>query len=321
MAATGQPTGSGLHILVTGSAAHLARPLLPLLCADARIAKVIGVDVRASGFAHTKYREHHIDVRASELAARMRGIDALIHLAFVVLPAHNQGVRCERGVMQDINLRGSANVFTLARAAGVRRIVHISSAVVYGAWPENAAALSESAPRRAMAGFAYAEDKVAVEDWLDAFEASSGQPSVVRLRPHVILGPHAQPLLRWLLRQPCYPRLPDPQPLTQCVWEDDVARAIVAAVHSQATGAFNLAADPPLSFRDMQRARHRLAVPLPYRAASWLHRALWRVSPAVGEPAWLEGMRYSLAVDSRRARSELGWQPMKNSYQCLRALN
>jgi len=312
--------------LVTGSASHLARVLLPRLCADEDVTQVLGVDLRASGFAHAKYAEVQDDVRSPELGRHLRGIDAVIHLAFVVLPSslrgrsrHRHG---HRELTRDINVNGSANVFTLARQARVAQVVHLSSAAVYGAWPDNPPLLDESSPRRAMPGFAYAEDKVVVEDWLDAFEAGAGQdtgpvPNVVRLRPHVILGPHAQPLLRWLLRQPFYPSLPDPQPLTQCVWEDDVAEAILSALRCPRGGCFNLAADPPLSFRDMQRARHALALPLPFALARALHRGLWHISGIAGEPGWFEGMRYSLAVDSRRAERELHWQATRSTYECL----
>jgi len=318
-----------VRVLVTGSASHLARVLLPRLCLEADVSQVLGVDLRASGFRHAKYTEVQDDVRSPELGRHLRGVDAVIHLAFVVLPTslkgrpwHRNG---HRALMRDINVNGSANVFALARAAGVTRIVHLSSAAVYGAWPDNPPLLDESSPRRAMPGFAYAEDKVAVEDWLDAFEADAKPghapvPGVVRLRPHVILGPHAQPLLRWLLRQPFYPSLPDPQPLTQCIWEDDVAEAILSALRYPHSGSFNLAADPPLSFRDMQRARHALALPLPFALARALHRGLWHISGIAGEPGWLEGMRYSLAVDSRRAERELRWRAARSTYECLQRL-
>ena len=315
-----------MKVLVTGSASHLARVLLPRLCAEEDVERVLGVDLRASGFTHAKYTEVRDDVRSPELGRHLRGIDALIHLAFVVLPTSLGGQRPRRAghreLMRDINVNGSANVFTLAREAGVERIVHLSSAVVYGAWPDNPPLLEETAPRRAMPGFAYAEDKVAVEDWLDLFERGTDRPAspvplVVRLRPHVILGPRAQPLLRWLLRQPFYPLLPDPQPLTQCVWEDDVAQAILASLRHPRRGVFNLAADPPLSFRDMQRARHTLALPLPFPLARALHRGLWHISGIAGEPGWLEGMRYSLAVDSRRAEHALGWRATRSTYECL----
>lgn len=310
-----------MRVLVTGSASHLARVVLPRLCAREDVTAVTGIDLRASDFRHPRYNEQRLDIRDPALASHLTGIDAVIHLAFVVMPGALGRARHDRALIRDINLHGSANVFSLARKTGVRHCVHLSSAVVYGAWPDNPPLLDEQCPRRAMPGFSYAEDKVALEDWLDTFEAQNNTPTVVRLRPHVILGPHAQPMLHFLLRQPFYPRLPDPQPLTQCVWEDDVTEAVLLALDHRQAGSFNLAADPALSFRDMQRLRHRLTLSLPFALARGLHRTLWRFTGIAGEPAWFDGMRHSLAVDSRRARQTLGWRPRHDTAACLRALD
>lgn len=308
-----------MRVLLTGSASHLARVLLPRLCEAPRVREVTGIDLRPSGFTHPRYTEHRLDVRAPRLAGHLAGTDAVIHMAFVVIPDKLGRRRHDRALIRDINLGGSRNVAECARAAGVRRLIHLSSAAVYGAWEDNPPRLDEAHPRRANPGFAYGEDKAAVENWLDGFEQTGGPPQVVRLRPHVILGAQAQPLLRFLLRQPTYPRLPDPQPLTQCVWEEDVVEAMLAALLSEHTGAFNLGAEPALPFRDMIRHCHSRPLGLPYRAWRGLHRGLWRVTGAFGEPGWMDGMRHSLALDSARARDELGWRP-RDTYACLDAV-
>ncbi len=140
---------------------------------------------------------------------------------------------------------------------------------------------------------------------------------MVRLRPHAILGPNAHPLLRALLRQPFYPLLPEPLPLTQCVAEEDVVAAIRLALLGDAEGAFNLAAEPAVPFRDLLRHRHRHPLPLPFTLARALIHASWRVSGRAGEPAWIDGMRHSLALDCTRARRELGWKPRMSVYDCV----
>jgi UDP-glucose 4-epimerase len=309
-----------MRVLVTGSASRLARVLLPLLCAEERISHIIGVDLRASGFVHRRFSEHHLDVRASALHRLFTGVDALIHMAFIVMRGDLVRQRRDRLLMRSINVNGSINVFRAAMAEAVPRVIHVSSAAVYGAWPDNPTYLDEVRPLRAMSGFAYAEDKVTVETWLDQYQQAAGAPRVTRLRPHAILGPHCQPLLRFLLRQPFYPRLPDPQPVTQCVWEDDVARAIVQGLFSNASGSFNLAAEPAMSFRAMQQFRHRRAFPLPFPLVRALQRALWHVAGLGGEPGWLQALPHSLALDCQRAHQYLGWRPQASVYDCLRQL-
>ncbi|HKJ09129.1 MAG TPA: NAD-dependent epimerase/dehydratase family protein [Gammaproteobacteria bacterium] len=306
-----------MRILVTGSSGHLAAALLPRLCDEPGVEAVSGLDLRPARFSHPRFTALQADVRSARVREIMDGHDVLIHLAFVVMRGDLGRARHDRALMRDINVHGSHNVFQAAARAGVRRLVHLSSAAVYGAWPDNPERIDESRPLRPNPGFAYGEDKVAVEHALDALEAAYPQMQVVRLRPHAILGPNALPLLRFLLRQPSYPRLPEPQPLTQCVWEDDVATAVLQALDADATGAFNLAAEPALAFRDLQRYGHRWAVPVPFVVVRTLLRGLWPLTGAAGEPAWVEAMRWSLALDCRRARDRLAWQPRLSVYDCV----
>jgi len=307
-----------MKLLLTGSASHLARSLLPRLCADTRIKQIIGVDLKPAFLSHAKYQHHQIDIRQrDQLQALMPGMDALIHLAFVVMPGDLKKNRFDRELIRDINVNGSRQVFELACEFRLSSLLHLSSAAVYGAWPDNPPQMTETQPLRAMPGFAYAEDKVAVEQILDELQQRSDAPRIVRLRPHVILGQHAQPLLLYLLRQPFYPRFDDPQPLTQCVWEEDVSDGILRALFSTHHGAFNLAADPPLPFREMIRQQHRISFGLPFPLINALHRWLWKFSGAAGDPAWNKGMQYHLAVSSQRAHSLLGWKPQKSTTEIL----
>lgn len=310
-----------MRVLVTGSASHLARALLPRLLADTRIEHIVGVDVRKGWLRHRRYRHVRLDVRSPRLARAMTGANAVIHLAFIVMP-RELGARClDRTQMRDINVRGSQHVFTQAAAQGVETLIHCSSAAVYAQIPGSRAALTEQHPRRALPGFAYAEDKIAVEDWLDGFEAQHPSMRIVRLRPHAILGPHAQPFLQRIARMPFYPRLPDPQPLTQCVHEEDVAQAIHAALFGEARGAFNLATADAMSWRAIKRLRRRyaVAVPLPI-----LHAAFalgWRLFGLGTDPAWTQGLRHDLVLHTGRARRLLGWQPRYDSmHACLATL-
>ncbi|MEJ2643397.1 MAG: NAD-dependent epimerase/dehydratase family protein [Gammaproteobacteria bacterium] len=306
-----------MKVLVTGSSGHLAAALLPRLCNHPGVQAVTGLDIRPSRFSHPRFNALQADVRSARVAEAMEGQDTLLHLAFVVMRGELGRARHDRALMGDINVNGSRNVFQAAARAGVQRLIHLSSAAVYGAWPDNPERIDESRPLRPNPGFAYGEDKVAVERALDTMEASHPHMGIIRLRPHAILGPNALPLLRFLLRQPTYPRLPEPQPLTQCVWEDDVATAVLQALDSDATGAFNLAAEPAVAFRDLQRYGHRWAVPVPFAVVRTLLRSLWPLTGAAGEPAWVEAMRWSLALDCSRARDQLAWQPRLSVYDCV----
>ncbi|MGA7799790.1 MAG: NAD-dependent epimerase/dehydratase family protein [Gammaproteobacteria bacterium] len=306
-----------MKVLVTGSAGHLAAALLPRLCEHPAVETVTGLDLRPHRFSHPCFRGRSGDVRSAEAAAAVRGHDTVIHMAFVVMRGDLGRGRHNRDLIRAINVNGSRNMFEAAVRTGVQRIVHLSSAAVYGAWPDNPARIRETQPLRPNPGFAYGEDKVAVERELDALEAAHPQIRVIRLRPHAILGPNALPLLRFLLRQPAYPRFPDPQPVTQCVWEEDVVSAVLQALDTDAAGPFNLAAEPAVGFRDLQRHGHRRAIPIPFPVLQTLVRALWPLTGAAGEPAWVAAMRWPLALDCGRAREQLAWQPRRSVYDCV----
>ncbi len=305
-----------MRILVTGSTSHLARVLIPRLLDMQDVEEVIGIDWRDSGFFRPRYTEVLMDVRSPQLATIMTGVDVVVHMAFVVMQGDLGEKRRDRALARDINVNGSKNVLTLAARCGVSRLIHLSSAAVY-TLPTHFKRASESHPRSALPGFAYAEDKVAVEDWLDEFETAHPELRVVRLRPHLILGPQAQPFLRTLLRCPLYPVLRDPQPVVQCVHEEDVAEAIDLALRTEARGAFNLACSDSASLRTMQRHVHWLPLPLPMLIVGALAKAGWNWLGTGTDPAWLGTLQYALALDTTRARRELGWKPKHDSWRSV----
>jgi len=306
-----------VRILVTGSAARLGRVLLPRLLAEPEV-EVTGVDLRPAGLTHPRYRERCLDVRDPRLAALIAEHDALVHLAFVVMRSQLGRRAYDRALVRAINVEGSLAVLEAAARAGLGAAVFLSSAAVYGAWPDNPPRLGEDAPLRGIPGFAYAEDKVAVERGLARLAAAHPRTRFVSLRPHAILGRHAQPYLRRLLTAPLTARLPRPPPRLQCVWEDDVAEAVWAALQRPVRGPFNLAAEPPLALPELRRlaGRRGLALPLPWLAAA--QRLAWRLTPRAEDPAWLAGARYDLVLDCTRARMRLGWRPRAGPARCVR---
>ncbi|MEQ1668215.1 MAG: NAD-dependent epimerase/dehydratase family protein, partial [Sulfuriferula sp.] len=269
-----------MRVLVTGSSSHLAQALLPMLCNHPGISQVTGVDIQPGRYQHAKFTATQVDLTRADMHTLLQQQDALIHLAFVVLRG-----KMPVNVMRAINSTASQQLFDSAAALGIARIVHLSSASVYGdgVW------LDENAPLRPIKDFLYAEHKTELEHWL-----IQHHPHICRLRPHIILGKHAQPLLINLLRQPCYVKLPDPQPALQCIHEDDVARAILAALLQQAQGAYNLAANPCFSFRDAIIKRHRLAIPVSPIIAKAALKLIWRTTGIGGEIGWIDGAHNSL---------------------------
>ena len=308
-----------MKILVTGCASHVARACLPVLLDAQCIKKVVGVDLKKSSINHTNFEEHIVDICSNELEQYFVDIDAIIHLAFVV----NNGLlgkrRFDRDYIRGVNVDGSKHVFELAAKYNVKTIIHQSSAVVYGMEKDNPQFIKEDRPLKPIKGFYYSEDKIAVERWLDDFEQQHPELRIVRFRPHVILGQYTQPLVKAILTQPCYFLFDDPQPLTQCVSETDVANAMLQALTSDVRGSFNLASDEVASFHLIQKHIRNYSFPLPYGLASRIHELAWRYTGRYGDPAWLHCMQYSLTIDNEKAKRELSWAPTLNLFECLDA--
>lgn len=304
-----------MRVLVTGAASHTARVLLPRLLAHPDVSGVVGLDLAPLPLAHPRLHALRMDMRSADLPRALEGIDAVVHLAFVVLARMLGPQRRDRALMRAINLEGSRNVFEACAAAGVRRVVYASSVAVYGAWPDNPCPITETQPRRPLPGFAYSEDKAALEDWLDGFERTRTAPGITRLRLHAIVGAHAQPLVNALATARVGVRLPRPDLPLQCLHEDDAAGALLDALFAHTTGIYNIAAPEPVPFAALPR---RFNLPLPLHWVSRAHRVAWRFTGAWGDPGWIEGLRHPLVVSCERALRELGWQPRHSTAEALR---
>ena len=292
-----------VKVFVTGSSSHLAAALLPRLCARPEIEQVTGVDIAPPRFQHVRFTATVADIRDPRLDSLLAGHDALVHLAGVAL-----GGSMPEQEMFDINVTGGHKVFHAARRAGVRRLIHMSSAAVYGSGVH----LSEAAPLRPLPRLVFARHQAHLEKLLEI-----EFPECVRFRPHFVLGPHARPALRRLFNLPCYVSMPEPHPLLQCVHEDDAARAVVLALDREVRGPFNLAIEDNFNLREIARRRHRFAVPLPPFAARGGLRLARRWFGWGGEPAWIDALTRTLLVNCRRAAVELGWRSTHDAASVL----
>jgi nucleoside-diphosphate-sugar epimerase len=307
-----------MKIAVTGAAGYLGSVLLPRLLAEPDVEEVRAFDRRpVAGPAadSARVRSLRVDVRAGELVRYLEGCDAVVHLAFVVVD-HAAGL--SRAEIDSINVEGTRNLVQAAQAAGVSQLVYTSSAAAYGSWTDNPPRIIESWPLRGTPGFYYAETKARVEQLLDELAPDSQSLRVVRLRPHVIVGPRLGARTRLLFAARVLPVMQEGDPEQQLVWEDDVAEAVVLALRARAQGAFNLGAEPcPVSAS--ARASGARVLRLPHALLRAPMALAWKLGRGF-DPGWVDMLRYRLIVDSSRARTELGWAPRHDTLGCVRAL-
>jgi nucleoside-diphosphate-sugar epimerase len=306
---------SNTQMLVTGAGGFIGGAVARALAAQpGLVVRGATRDGRALGAGITPCR---LDVRdATTLEAALTGVDAVVHCAV--------GDR-------ETTVEGTRTLLRVARASGVRRVVHLSSVSVYG---DASGAVDEATPLVSSEGEGYAHWKSAAEAICRA--AALTGLEIVMLRPAIVYGPGSR---LWIT-------LPAER-IASGVWGGlgeagrgtcnpvhvrDLAEACRAAIHApvdEAGEAFNIAGATTLSWaswydrlakglgrpalRDLPPAvwRRRALAGLPFKALARVLPAAGRVfrRQILASPARIELALFALQATypAAKAAAKLGW--------------
>lgn len=330
-------TEPSLTVAVTGPTGTFGSALMPLLEADDRIGRVIGIarrpfDPAAHGWSKMIYAQG--DVRdPGALETAFEGADVVVHLAFLITgTSSGQTIR-------DINIGGTLNAFQAAAAAGATRFVYASSVAAYGFHPDNPVGMTEEWPIRPARRLFYAQEKAELEGLLAEEAAAHPEIDLYLLRPPVVVGPHAvgakdllpgplAPLGRRALAGLSRLRVPLPLPLPipdvplQVIHEDDVGQALLCCVVAAGPpDAYNIAADDIISPLDIARELGLRPIPIPATVVHGSARAVSNLPrPSLVPPVveWIEALSHPAIMDTAKAQRELGWRPRWSAADALR---
>ncbi|HWM62611.1 MAG TPA: DUF892 family protein [Solirubrobacterales bacterium] len=313
-----------MKVIVTGATGNVGTSTVDALSVSPEIDEIVGLARREPTWRPSKTSWIEANVLTADLGAIFEGADAVIHLAWAIQPSRD-AVTLER-----INVEGSRRVFEAVAAAGVPKLVHASSVGAYSRGPKDRE-VDESWPTEGTSTSFYSRHKVAVERELDRFEADSPETRVVRLRPALIFKDEAATEIRrlfvgpflpsFLLRLRFLPALPRVERLRfQAVHSEDVGRAYLRAVLADVDGAFNIAAEPPLSPEEMAERIGVRSFPVPARVVRRLADLSWRMRLQPTPPGWLDMALNVPLMSSDRAREELGWEPRHSGVEALEEL-
>ncbi|MEL6892886.1 MAG: NAD-dependent epimerase/dehydratase family protein [Actinomycetota bacterium] len=216
--------------------------------------------------------------------------------------------------------RESASEFatiTLAAAdhLAVDQVVFVSSAMVYGASPNNPKPLTEDAVLRPDVEFVFARQLASAEELVEQWRrARPGRVTSV-LRPCLALAPGRNSAVATALVSGLGRRFAAADPPSQFLHLDDLAAAIVLAVRRRLDGVFNVAPDgwvPGERVRALSGERPRL--PLPDRAAEVWAGLRWRFLRGPIPPGLGSYTREPWVVTNGRLRRE-GWDPVVTNEQ------
>jgi nucleoside-diphosphate-sugar epimerase len=289
-------------VVLTGSAGALGRRVLDQLCACPGIGSVLGVDVvDPTAPVPPGATTRTLDLGTDDLVALFEGADTVVHLASVLAPASR-----DEDAGRDLEL--TRRVVDAARRCSVGSVVLMSSATVYGAWPDNPVPLTEEAPLRPNPGFGFAREKVAIERLAGDLRTASPSTAVAVLRPTVTLAEGERSWVSQVLASAAGVHVGDIDPPVQFLHFDDLASATVLAARERLDGVYNVAPDgwiPP----DAMRGFATLPRPrVPVWVADQLTAARFRLGLSATPPEILPWTIHPWVVANDRLRAE-GWEP------------
>jgi UDP-glucose 4-epimerase len=302
--------GRGRVVAVTGACTYLGGELLRRLEEDARYERVLALDVRppalAPGgkveFVSVDLTQPTIDGELATLLQREQ-VDTLVHGAFLSHPTHASEWAHE---LEDV---GTMHVLNACAGVEPRRLVMVSTTLVYGAHPKNPNFLTEDAELRGHRDSRFINDKVRAERQVARFAREHPATGVAILRFAPILGPTASNLFTRFLARPLAPVMMGHDPLLQFVHEQDAAWALGRAVDSDVTGAFNIVGKGVLPYTTVLALLGRVPLPMPRLVAQQLTKLLWATQLVGSPPSFLDFLLYLCVADGAKARRELGFAP------------
>jgi nucleoside-diphosphate-sugar epimerase/predicted dehydrogenase len=176
--------GSRRRVLITGAAGFIGCRVAEILQLGEgwQVRALVHRPSSAARLARLPVEMVHGDLKSPhDLARALEGCHAVVHCA--IGTAYGQ-----RREIFAVTVNGTRNLVEAARAAGVERLVHLSSIAIHG--NDVQGILDESTPVRPPRGDDYSESKAAAEQIVTR-AARAGLPTVV-LRPGNVYGPFSR---------------------------------------------------------------------------------------------------------------------------------
>ena len=223
-----------MKILVTGTEGYLGSLLPPLLLEKGH--EVIGVD---TGFYKVGWLYNGTTVTAKTLNKDIRnitnedleGVEAIVHMAEL---SNDPTGQLAPNITYEINHKGSIRLAELAKSAGVRRFIYMSSCSVYGVATEGD--VTEESPVNPQT--AYADCKTLVERDLKTIADDNFSPAFMRnatafgasprMRFDIVLNNLAG--LAWTTKE--IKMISDGTPWRPLVHALDICKAVVCALEA-----------------------------------------------------------------------------------------
>ncbi|RKN47123.1 SDR family oxidoreductase [Streptomyces hoynatensis] len=320
-----------LTVAVTGAAGGVGALLTERLLAVPDVKRVLALDERVGDVKGADW--HTLDIRDPAIADLLRTsgaaragasgapressagvdpVDVVVHLAL------DLDLESDPAARTAYNVRGAQTVLTAAAAAGVRRVVLCTSAMVYGALPDNDVPLAEDAELRATADATCVGDLLEIERLARRAPRAHPGLNVTVLRPAVLVGGTDTALTRYF-ESPRLLVVAGSRPRWQFCHVEDLVSALEFAALNRVEGELAVGCDGWLEQEEVEELsgirRMELPPSVALGAAARLHRLGLTPSPA-GDLAYT---MHPWVVSGSKLY-EAGWRPRWSNEEVLAEL-
>jgi nucleoside-diphosphate-sugar epimerase len=257
------------------------------------------------------------DVTDPSVIDRLAGVDVVVHVAdranlgqALAVPARQRRMRAVRAVQA---------VTTAAAATGAGRLIVVSSAMVYGARPDNPVPLPDDAVLRAEPDDGLVGDLLEIERIVARTPRVHPGLRITVLRPAALVGAGVDTVVTRHFEAPRLLTVRGASTRWQFCHLDDLGEAVATAIEAGLDGPLTAACTGALTWADVEElvGLRRLELPagLAFGTAERLHRLGMLPMP----PGDLALVVHPWAVSAERLRAA-GWAPWHTNDACIRVL-
>lgn len=285
-----------LRVVVTGASGAVGRHVADRLGANDAVAELVALD----RFPSDGVRQ--FDVLTGDLADILDEGDVLVHLAATPVGFGGDG----NAAKADKSL--AERVLAAAATAKAAHVVIVSSAMVYGAWPDNPMPLTETATVRPNQEFRFGLVRSEIEAMAEQWAEDTGALLTI-VRPVTTLARGRENALALLLRNSAAIRNSDGDAPAQFLHAEDFASALETLVAGRHGGVYNIAPDGWL--RPAEVAALRGIPETPIRVPGVVNSAVSDARRRLGartHPGLTAYLQHPWVVANDKLKA-LGWEP------------
>jgi UDP-glucose 4-epimerase len=307
--------GARKRLLITGIAGGLATQLASAIPSDW---EVIGIGRRPPSEDLRRgitYKYVDITKKTLEDLFRNEPFDTVVHLAVANDPQLPMSVR------HTVNVIATMRLLDSCEQQGVKQVILLSSAEVYGADPANPVYITEDSPLKAIQRFTDMGDKVEFDTYCRSWMYRVKDIHTQLLRPCYIVGPHVQNFFTMYLSYPIVPVPLGYDPMIQVIDERDMVQALLLCLKHPKSGVYNVTGPGEVPLRVAIEEVGSTAIPVVYSLASPVMKLGWWLGVVPFPTPQFDFLMYPCVIDGERFRKDFNFRPKYSLKQALRSLH